>query len=92
MTRSLPQTIRTPHMRTGMSKPVSATARLFCASRIGESLAKLVILASGNSAPQQRPQALFAMTSCAEASYFLKNCPGADGNNDGVPCEQQWSR
>ena len=31
------------------------------------------------------------MTSCAEATYFLKNCPGTkmDGDNDGVPCEQQ---
>ncbi|WP_369822471.1 excalibur calcium-binding domain-containing protein [Pseudacidovorax sp. RU35E] len=34
------------------------------------------------------------MTSCAEATYFLKNCPGVkmDGNGDGVPCEQQWCR
>ena len=34
------------------------------------------------------------MTSCAEATYFLRNCPGTkmDGNNDGVPCEQQWCR
>jgi Excalibur calcium-binding domain len=34
------------------------------------------------------------MTSCAEAAYFLKNCPGVkmDGDNDGVPCEQQWCR
>ncbi|SME92709.1 excalibur calcium-binding domain-containing protein [Pseudogulbenkiania subflava] len=32
------------------------------------------------------------MTSCEEATFFLKNCPGVkmDGNNDGVPCEQQW--
>ena len=32
------------------------------------------------------------MTSCAEAVFFLKNCPDVkmDGNNDGVPCEQQW--
>lgn len=32
------------------------------------------------------------MTSCAEARYFLKSCPGVkmDGNGDGVPCEQQW--
>lgn len=32
------------------------------------------------------------MTSCAESKFFLKNCPGVqmDGNNDGVPCEQQW--
>lgn len=32
------------------------------------------------------------MTSCEEAHYFLAHCPGVkmDGNNDGVPCEQQW--
>ncbi len=34
------------------------------------------------------------MTSCAEATYFLRNCPGTkmDGDNDGVPCEQQWCK
>ncbi len=32
------------------------------------------------------------MTSCAEAEFFLQNCPGVkmDGNNDGEPCESQW--
>jgi hypothetical protein len=32
------------------------------------------------------------MNSCAEATYFLRNCPGVkmDGNNDGIPCEKQW--
>jgi hypothetical protein len=32
------------------------------------------------------------MRSCAEAKYFLANCPGVamDGNRDGVPCERQW--
>ncbi|MDO4641147.1 MAG: cold shock domain-containing protein [Neisseria sp.] len=32
------------------------------------------------------------MTSCAEAKYFLANCPNVkmDGNHDGVPCERQW--
>lgn len=32
------------------------------------------------------------MTSCAEAMYFLQNCPGVkmDGEGDGVPCEGQW--
>jgi cold shock CspA family protein len=31
------------------------------------------------------------MSSCAEATYFLKNCPGTkmDGDYDGVPCERQ---
>jgi len=32
------------------------------------------------------------MTSCAEAKYFLANCPGVkmDGDGNGVPCERQW--
>lgn len=32
------------------------------------------------------------MTSCAEATFFLKNCPGVkmDGDGDGIPCESQW--
>jgi endonuclease YncB( thermonuclease family) len=32
------------------------------------------------------------MTSCEEATYFLKHCPGTkmDGDRDGVPCEKQW--
>jgi len=34
------------------------------------------------------------MTSCAEATYFLKNCPNTkmDGDHDGVPCEEQLCR
>jgi cold shock CspA family protein len=32
------------------------------------------------------------MTSCEEATFFLRNCPGVqmDGNGDGIPCEKQW--
>lgn len=32
------------------------------------------------------------MTSCEEATFFIRNCPDTkmDGNNDGVPCERQW--
>ena len=32
------------------------------------------------------------MTSCAEANFFLANCPGVkmDGDRDGIPCEEQW--
>lgn len=31
------------------------------------------------------------MTSCAEARYFLQNCPDPkmDGDRDGIPCEEQ---
>jgi hypothetical protein len=32
------------------------------------------------------------MKSCAEAKYFLANCPVVkmDGDHDGIPCEKQW--
>lgn len=32
------------------------------------------------------------MKSCAEATYYLNNCPNTqmDGDNDGIPCEKQW--
>lgn len=34
------------------------------------------------------------MTSCNEATFFLRNCPDVkmDGDGDGVPCERQWCR
>lgn len=52
--------------------------------------------------PAQQPaQAAFScdgrtrcpqMRSCAEAKFFLNHCPTVqmDGDNDGIPCEQQW--
>ncbi len=55
--------------------------------------------ASGDQAPSREPafrcdgsQHCSQMRSCAEAKYFLANCPGVkmDGNRDGTPCEQQW--
>jgi len=32
------------------------------------------------------------MTSCEEAMFYLKHCPGTqmDGDGDGIPCESQW--
>jgi len=32
------------------------------------------------------------MTSCEEATYYQRHCPGTkmDGDGDGVPCESQW--
>jgi hypothetical protein len=54
-------------------------------------------------APRSAPEGRFKcdgriycsqMTSCAEATFFLQNCPGTkmDGNNDGIPCEKQWCK
>ena len=32
------------------------------------------------------------MSSCAEATFFINNCPDTkmDGDKDGIPCESQW--
>lgn len=32
------------------------------------------------------------MTSCDEAKFYQRNCPGTkmDGDSDGIPCESQW--
>ncbi len=32
------------------------------------------------------------MTSCEEAKFYQRNCPGTkmDGDGDGIPCERQW--
>ncbi|CAK8724127.1 Excalibur calcium-binding domain-containing protein [Candidatus Electrothrix aarhusensis] len=32
------------------------------------------------------------MRSCAEAKFYIRNCPGTkmDGDHDGIPCERQW--
>jgi hypothetical protein len=34
------------------------------------------------------------MSSCEEATFFLRNCPNVkmDGNADGIPCEKQWCK
>lgn len=35
------------------------------------------------------------MTSCEEATFFLKNCPGVKmdgGQSNGIPCESQWCK
>jgi cold shock CspA family protein len=32
------------------------------------------------------------MSSCAEATFYIQNCPNTqmDGDDDGIPCERQW--
>ncbi len=32
------------------------------------------------------------MSSCEEAKFYLRHCPGTkmDGDGDGIPCESQW--
>lgn len=52
----------------------------------------------------QKPQPTFScetgkyhcsqMKSCAEATFYIQNCPDTkmDGDGDGIPCERQWCR
>jgi hypothetical protein len=59
------------------------------------------VVSSPSAAPAELPGRSFRcdgrkhcsqMTSCAEAKYFLSNCPDVqmDGDRDGIPCEEQW--
>jgi hypothetical protein len=59
------------------------------------------VVSSPSAAPAELPGRSFRcdgrkhcsqMTSCAEAKYFLSNCPDVkmDGDGDGIPCEDQW--
>ena len=57
--------------------------------------AALVVAAASVSASARRCDGrryCSQMSSCEEATWFLKNCPVTkmDGDNDGVPCETQW--
>ena len=77
-------TARTP---TQQSAPIS-DERSWIKSRTNEPVA-------GTSASQFKCDGrthCSQMRSCAEAEFFLKNCPNTkmDGNSDGEPCEQQW--
>lgn len=57
---------------------------------VGSVLTQTLVTASGRSCDGRT--VCSQMTSCAEAKYFLANCPGVklDGDRDGKPCEQQW--
>ncbi|AUB85348.1 cold shock domain-containing protein [Candidatus Thiodictyon syntrophicum] len=64
-------------------------------TRLAESPKGLLAPPPQPSAPERRCDGrtrCSQMTSCAEARFFLGNCPGVemDGDDDGVPCEQQW--
>ncbi len=72
--------------------------RLFGASAPSETVTQNSPLPTA-SAPTPEPefhcdgrQHCSQMRSCAEARYFLRHCPGVkmDGDNDGIPCENQW--
>lgn len=87
---------------TGHRLPMRSDSR--SAWSVGTGLFALLLVAAMGvvaykyyAAPAVRPtfqcdgrQHCSQMTSCTEARYFLKNCPGTlmDGDGDGVPCEQ----
>ena len=72
-------------------------ARIAKVAALPESSMATVVRAPASGIPQFKCDGRIycsQMTSCEEATYFLRNCPGVkmDGDNDGVPCEQQWCR
>jgi hypothetical protein len=61
------------------------------ASRIGGNAAPTVTVENETFTCQGKTRCR-EMTSCAEAKFYLRNCPGTkmDGDHDGIPCESQW--
>ena len=75
------------HVRVVEAAPSHVTARRAAPSPIPENQTAPSFKCDGRIYCSQ-------MTSCAEATFFLKNCPGTkmDGDNDGIPCEKQWCK
>ena len=80
---------------------IVAMVGVFAYSRINEYLLRSDVTTSPLVSPHLEPTPKFQcdgrthcshMTSCEEATYFIRNCPGTkmDGDGDGVPCESQW--
>lgn len=74
---------------------------VFAYPRVNEYLLRSDVTTSPLASPYQQTSPSFQcdgrtycsdMTSCEEATYFIRNCPGTkmDGDGDGVPCESQW--
>lgn len=65
--------------------------RAAAAAAVPEMVAPAAPTASGGFSCDGR-QYCSQMKSCAEAKYFLANCPDVkmDGDKNGIPCEKQW--
>ena len=84
-----PPTIK--ELNAGEKKKRAAAAAAAAAPPSTETTAPSTSTVSGGFSCDGR-QYCSQMKSCAEAKYFLANCPGAkmDGDRNGIPCEQQW--
>jgi endonuclease YncB( thermonuclease family) len=77
-----------------LSGPCESAAPVAAAANAAVPAAKIAPVAATSSYRCDGRTRCSQMGSCAEATWFLKNCPGVqmDGNHDGVPCERQWCR
>lgn len=77
-TRPITASVASPAPAAQISANVASTAR-------DEAVVDAVYRCDGRKHCSQ-------MSSCSEAKFFLKNCPGVkmDGDHDGTPCEEQW--
>lgn len=79
--------VQAPQARTPIGEPAWGTSRT-----APQTLAPAVAAAPAAAFRCDGRTHCSQMTSCAEAEFFLRNCPNTqmDGNNDGEPCERQW--
>lgn len=67
----------------------------FSNQNVSDSQPSVPIIETSKTTPQFQCQGKIycsEMTSYEEAEFYLQNCPGTkmDGDNDGIPCEQQF--
>lgn len=89
--KSQPKTVMTPQVRTMTLEEVDSIPPTYNDHSPPPVTAKAVSPAKASFSCDGRTHCS-QMTSCAEATYFLKHCPNPqmDGNGDGIPCEKQW--
>lgn len=78
-----------PHAGTGPGDDLAAQPRTLLQPTARNASAQLPLEPGYRCDGRKRcPQ----MRSCAEAKFFLNHCPTVqmDGDDDGIPCEQQW--
>ena len=79
---------------TAVAIPVAPEPEIDDRSWIKQREAQPVAIASNSSSKCDGRTRCPEMRSCAEATFFIQNCPNTamDGDHDGIPCEDQWCR
>jgi cold shock CspA family protein len=78
---------------------IAGNAETFMGSSVNSPKAKSLVEqfstnASSNTFKCEGKKYCSQMSSCEEAKFYLRNCPGVqmDGDGNGIPCEKQWCK